>query len=155
MRNIIKIAVALLIMATAVPVMAQEWEKVDDTTYVRRFIHTDGVLTDYAEPVDMTALTMKINNDLRSASLCQFGCMGSGAVATAAALINASEHGGKSTTLTTATVIFGIASVGLGIASVCKLYRQRVYMAPDGVVIRITRTDKPKYNNKKRRGLFQ
>ena len=39
MRNIIKIAVAVLIMAAAVPMRAQEWTKVNDTTYIRQFIH--------------------------------------------------------------------------------------------------------------------
>ena len=84
MRNIIKIAVAVLIMAAAVPMRAQEWEKVNDTTYVRRFEQSTGTLTEYANPVDMAALTAKLNNDMRSAALCQAGAFGCGFAAVAA-----------------------------------------------------------------------
>lgn len=155
MRNIIKIAVAMLIMAAALPGMAQEWKKVNDTTYARSYTRSDGVVTDYATPVDVTAMTVKINNDLRSAALCQFGCMGAGAVSAAAALVNAYEHDGKSTSLTVGTIVFGVASIGLGVASIVKMNQKRVYLAPDGVVVRINRTDEPKYDIKKRRGLFR
>jgi hypothetical protein len=58
MKDFIKIAVAVLIMAAAVPMRAQEWTKVNDTTYIRQFVQTNGMLTEYAKPVDMAALTM-------------------------------------------------------------------------------------------------
>lgn len=151
MRNIIKIAVAVLIMAVAVPGRAQEWEKANDTTYVRRFEQSTGTLTEYANPVDMAALTVKLNNDLRGAALCQAGAIGCGFVAAAAGLGSAIAYNGKSTTLNTASVLFGLACLGLEIGAIDKMCQKRVYIAPDGVVIRLNRTEQPKFDNKKAR----
>lgn len=152
MKDFIKIAVAVLIMAAAVPMRAQEeWTKVNDTTYIRQFIHTNGVVTDFAEPVDMAALTVKINNDLRKVALCQTGCLVAGGISAVAALVNAYEHNGQNTGLKAATIIFGIAGVGLGVASIVFTYKNRLYVGPGGVVIRISRTEYPKYDNKKAR----
>ena len=151
MRNLIKIAVAVLIMAAAEPMMAQEWEKVNDTTYVRRFEQSTGTLTEYANPVDMAALTVKLNNDLRGAALCQAGSFGCGFVAAAAGLGSAIAYNGKSTTLNAAAVLFGLASLFFEIGAIDKMYQRRVYVAPDGVVIRFNRTEQPRYDNKKAR----
>lgn len=151
MKDFIKIAVALLIMAAAVPMRAQEWTKLNDTTYIRQFIHTNGVVTDFAEPVDMAALTVKINNDLRSAALCQTGCLVAGGISAVSALVNANKHNGKNKGLEAASIIFGLGSFGLGVASIVFTYKNRVYIAPDGVVIRISRTEQPKFDNKKAR----
>ena len=152
MKDFIKIAVAVLIMAAAVPMRAQEeWTKVNDTTYIRQFIHTNGILTDFAEPVDMAALTVKINNDLRKVALCQTGCLVAGGISAVAALVNGTEHNGNNTGLTAASIIFGIGSLGLGVASIVFTYKNRLYVGPDGVVIRISRTEYPKYDIKKAR----
>ena len=151
MRTIISIIAAVLIMAAAVPMRAQEWTKVNDTTYIRQFIHTDGVLTDFAEPVDMVALTAKINNDLRAASLCQAGCLASGGIATVASLVNVNKHLGKSKGLEAVSILFGIGGACLGVASIALLHQDKVFIGPDGVVIRITHTESPKYDNKRRR----
>lgn len=151
MKDFIKIAVAVLIMAAAVPMRAQEWTKVNDTTYIRQFIHTDGVLTDFAEPVDMVALTAKINNDLRAASLCQAGCFVSVGIATVATLVNLNKHNGKSKGLEATSILFGLGGVGLAVTSIALLHQDKVYIGPEGVVIRITHTDSPKYDNKKAR----
>ena len=149
MKDFIKIAVAVLIMAAAVPMRAQEFTKVNDTTYIRQFINTNGVVTDFAEPVDMQALTVKINNDLRSVALCQTGCLAAGGISAVAALVNFNKHNGKNKGLEAASIIFGIGSFGLGVASIVFTYKDRLYIAPDGVVIRISRTEQPKYDNKK------
>ena len=149
MRNIIKIAVALLIMAAAVSGRVQEWTKVNDTTYARFTVEKDGVTTEYAEPVDMTALTVKLNNDLRKVALCQTGCLVAGGISAAAALVNAYEFNGQKNGLTAASIIFGLGSFGLGVASIVFTYKNRLYIGPDGVVIRISRTEQPKYDNKK------
>lgn len=151
MRNIIKIAVAVLIMAAAVPMRAQEWEKLNDTTYVRRFEQSTGTLTEYANPVDLAALTIKINNDLRSAALCRAGAFGCGFAAIASGLGSAMAYNGKSTTLNAAAFLFGLACLGLEIGVIDKMYQSRVYIAPDGVAIRLNRTEQPKYDNKRRR----
>ena len=151
MRNLIKIAVAVLIMAAAVPMRAQEWEKANDTTYVRRFEQSTGTLTEYANPVDMAALTVKLNNDMRSASLCRAGAFGCGFAAIASGLGSAIAYNGNSTTLNTVAVIFGLACLGLEIGAIDKMCQKRVYVAPDGVVIRLNRTEQPRYDNKKAR----
>lgn len=151
MRNIITIAVAVLIMAAAMPMRAQEWTMVNDTTYARFTVGQFGVTTEYAEPVDMTALTVKINNDLRKVALCQTGCLVAGGISAAAALVNALEFSGNKNGLTAASIIFGVAGFGLGVASIVFTYKDRLYIAPDGVVIRISRTEQPKYDLKKLR----
>ena len=151
MKDFIKIAVAVLIMAAAVPMRAQEFTKVNDTTYIRQFIHTNGVVTDFAEPVDMQALTVKINNDLRSVALCQTGCLAAGGISAVAALVNVNKHNGKNKGLEAASIIFGIAGACLGVASIVFTYKDRLYIAPDGVVIRISRTEQPKFDNNKAR----
>ena len=153
MRNIVKIAVAVLIMAAAMPMRAQEWTKVNDTTYARFTVHKDGVMSEYAEPVDMTALTVKLNNDLRSASICRGTAVGCGFAATGAALWSAYKYDGKSKALNAMCVVFGIACLGLEIGSIDIMSQKRVYVATDGVVIRITRTERPA--PPKRRGLFE
>ena len=152
MKTFISIIAAMLIALAAVaPVRAQEFTKVNDTTYIRQFIHTNGVLTDFAEPVDMVALTVKINNDLRKVALCQTGCLVAGGISAVAALVNANKHYGKNKGLKAASIIFGIGSFGLGVASIVFTYKNRLYIGPDGVVIRISRTEHPKHDNKKAR----
>lgn len=153
MRNIITIAVAVLIMAAAVPMRAQEWTKVNDTTYARFTLEKYGVTTEYAEPVDMTALTVKLNNDLRSASICRGAAVGCGFAAAGAALWSAYKFGGQNKALNAMSVVFGLACLGLEIGSIGIMSQKQVYIAPDGVVIRLTRTERPK--PEKRRGLFQ
>lgn len=151
MRNLIKIAVAVLIMAAAVPMRAQEWEKANDTTYVRRFEQSTGTLTEYANPVDMAALTIKLNNDMRSAALYHAGSFGCGFAAVAAGIGSAIAYNGKSNMLNLAAVSFGLASLFFEIGAIDKMYQRRVYVAPDGVVIRFNRTEQPRYDNKKAR----
>ena len=144
MRNIIKIAVAVLIMAAAVPMRAQEWEKVNDTTYVRRTMSKIGVTSEYAEPVDAMALTMKINNDLRTVAACQGIAIGCGFAATAAAIVSARRYNGNNKALNVAAVALGLAGLGFEIGGIDLMSQKPVYIAPDGVVIRLTRTEQPK-----------
>ena len=154
MKKIITIVVAVLIMAAAVPMRAQEeWTKVNDTTYARFTVEKYGVTSEYAEPVDMTALTVKLNNDLRSASICRGAAVGCGFAAAGAALWSAKKFGGKNKALNAMSVVFSLSCLGLEIGSIGMMSQKRVYIAPDGVVIRITRTERPK--PEKRRGLFQ
>ena len=152
MKKIITIAVAVLIMAAAVPMRAQEWTKVNDTTYARFTVEKYGVTSEYAEPVDMTALTVKLNNDLRSASICRGAAVGCGFAAAGAALWSAKKFGGKNKALNAMSVVFSLSCLGLEIGSMTVMSQKRVYIAPDGVVIRITRTERPK---PEKCGLFQ
>lgn len=149
MRNIITIAVAVLIMAAAVPIRAQEWTKVNDTTYIRQFVQTNGMLTEYAKPVDAITLTMKINNDLRTVAACQGIAIGCGFAATAAAIVSVRRYNGNNKALNVAAVALGLAGLGFEIGGIDLMSQKPVYIAPDGVVIRLTRTEQPK--PKKRR----
>lgn len=141
---------AALLLAAVAPLRAQDFNRLNDTTWVRHFVHTNGVVTDYAYKLDQAALTAKLNNDLRSAALCQVGCLGTGALC----MLEVYRYGQKQTNARlAAAIVFGVASLGCGIASVCKLYQKRVYVSPEGVIIRIGHTDTPKYDNRKR-GIF-
>lgn len=146
MRIIISIIAAVLIMAAAVPMRAQEWVKLNDTTYVRHFMQTKGVVTEYANTLDMVAWNTKLNNDMRSAALCQAGAIGCGAASAAMgiAYIAKSNH---SKGLLVAGAAFLVASVVLKVASVVKLHQNKVYITPDGVAIRISRTERSYRNN--------
>lgn len=146
MKRMIIIAVAVLIMAAAVPMRAQEWTKVNDTTYVRHFMQTKGVVTEYAHTLDMVEWNTKLNNDMRSAALCRAGAIGccAASVAMGVAYIAKSNH---SKGLLVAGVAFLGASVCLDVASVVKLHQNKVYITPEGVAIRISRTERS-YRNK-------
>ena len=99
----------------------------------------------------MAALTVKLNNDLRSASICRGAAVGFGFAAAGAALLSATKSGGKNKALNAMSVVLGLASLGLEIGSIDKMCQKRVYVAPDGVVIRLNRTEQPRYDNKKAR----
>ena len=146
MRNIIKIADAVLIMAAAMPMRAQEWTKLNDTTYVRHFMQTKGVVTEYAHTLDMVTWNTKLNNDMRGAALCQAGAMGCGVAAGVTGLLSALGNN-RATGLTVTSLVFLAAGVGFGVASIVKLHQNKVYITPDGVAIRISRTERS-YQNK-------
>ena len=150
MRNIITIAVAVLIMAAAMPMRAQEWTKLNDTTYVRHFMQTKGVVTEYAHTLDMVAWNTKLNNDMRSAALCQAGAMGCGVAAGVTGLLSALGNN-RAPGLTVTSLVFLAAGVGFEVASVVKLHQDKVCITPDGVAIRISRTERS-YRNKPDKG---
>ena len=77
--------------------------------------------------------------------------IGSGTLAAIAALCNAEFHRNDDPMLTAATVILGIGSVATGIGSIVKLHQKKVYLSPDGVIIRIGKVENPAYNNRKKR----
>lgn len=141
---------AALLLAAVAPLWGQDFIRQNDTLWTRQFVHKDGVVTDYAYKLDQSALIAQLNNDMRSAALCQAGCVVTGAAATLEAILYAKNPSGFRKG---AAIVFGVASFGLGIASICKLYQKRVYVSPEGVIIRIGHTDKPKYDNRKR-GIF-
>lgn len=146
MRHIIKIAVAMFIMAAAVPGMAQDFQKLNDSTYVRYIQQTKSIWAEYATPIDMVAWNTKLNNDMRNAALCQAGAIGCGVAAGATGLLSALSKG-PSTGLAVASIVFCAAGLGLEIASIVCLHQNKVYITPDGVAIRISRTERS-YHNK-------
>ena len=119
---------AALLLAAVAPLLGQDFIRQNDTLWTRQFVHKDGVVTDYAYKVDQAALIAQLNNDIRSAALLQFGCMGTGALS----MLEVYRYGKKqSDACLAAAIVFGVASLGCGIASVCKLYQKRVYVSPE------------------------
>lgn len=143
MRNIITIAVAVLIMAAAVPMRAQDFNRLNDTTWVRHTLQKDGVITEYAYAVDQAAHMATLNNSMRNTANLLAGSIGSAALASAAAYINY-NNGNKNAFLKASTLVFGMASVAMSVVGIVELHQERVYLSPEGVVIRIGKIDKPK-----------
>ena len=144
------IIIAALLLAAIAPLRAQDFEKLNDSTWVRRYVYSYGTLSEYASPVDQSALLDKHNNDMRSAALLQAGSLTTGALASFVAYKNATRFGGDDFLNATA-IVLGVGSVAMGVASVFKLYQRKVYLTPEGVIVRINRVEQPKYNNKKHR----
>ena len=143
---------AALILAAIAPMDAQDFNKLNDTTWVRQFVYSDGVVTEYAYQVDQATHMAKLNNDMRTAALYQAGALGCGFACFGAAALNSIHYEGKSKFLNATTIVFGLAGLGFEIASIDKLCQKRVYMSPEGVVIRIGRVDKPQPHGQ--RGIF-
>lgn len=148
MKMIIKIAVAVLIMAAAMPMRAQEWTKLNDTTWVSYTLTKNGVITDYAYQVDQTKLIAELNNDMRRAALWQYASLGM----SVATMIEGFRYASEPTDgRLAATIILGCATTAFFITSWYQLHNKKVFVTPEGVIIKIGRTDKPKYDNKKAR----
>lgn len=150
MKDFIKIAVAVLILAAAVPMRAQEWQKVNDTTYMRQFTQVNGVLTEYAETLDMVKWNTKLNNDMRSAALFHAGAIGCGVASAAFGLVSLSGSGRRKGA-NIASLVLLAAGLGLEITGTVYLHQNRVYLTPEGVAIRISRTERS-YHNKPDKG---
>lgn len=139
--------IAALLLAAIAPLSAQEWHQVNDTTWRRDFVRSDGVITDYAYAVDPVSWATQINNDLHNAALLQYAMMGTAALAAIDMMLYAMR---PSSARLMAGIALGAASIGCYAASVAQLHQKRVYVSPEGVIIRIGRTERPKYDNKKK-----
>lgn len=141
MKDFIKIAVAVLIMAVAVPMRAQEWSKVNDTTWHfndKKWPTMETETTTYtAWSVEQLAAETARRN--RQAGFMLIGSMGCAAASGCAAVFG----NGNRTSLGFA-IAFGIASVGLQVASAAVLIGPRVKVTPEGVVVRLSRVEKPR-----------
>lgn len=140
MKNII--IIAALMIAAASPLRAQEWVRVNDSTWIRNR-STD---VDYAYKVDNQALLYKINNDLRAAALYQVGAWGTGV---ATAIMAGSYVQEPTNSRLVATIALGVVTFGLEVASVCHIYQRRVFLSPEGIAIRIGKTESTKKNRPK------
>ena len=147
MRNIIRIAVAVLIMAAAVPMRAQEpteWKRVNDSTWVRWGANSMGTYDETAYPVSTDIMVAEINNDLRKLSRIRAGMLGCGAVA-AFGGVWAFRNAGNNKSVVPPIIVTsaaGVAATVLGIVEIGVLDRSRVFISPEGVVIRIGETSK-------------
>lgn len=145
MKYIIKIAVALLIMAAAMPTMAQDYQKVNDSLYVLHDVawpSHDSVVR-YATPVDLTRVVVDNSQAIQTAGACYTAAAGltfvSGVLTYAA--INAKDN---SKPLLFGAVAAGATSFILITVGSINLIGNRVYLAPDGVVVKLTKTEKKK-----------
>lgn len=142
------IIIAAVMLAAIAPMRAQDFIRLNDTTWVRSFEQKGGTTTEYAYPVDLTRLTVENNNSMRSAGSCFLGGLCCVAISGGSGAIYA-VGGGKA--FLAGAIVFATASTVLDIVGCFKLKRSRVYITEEGVAIKIGKTDKPKYDNKKLR----
>lgn len=150
MRELVKIAVAVLIMAAVVPAKGQaptEWKRVNDSTWVRWGENAMGVYAETARQADIELMVADINNDLLKVSHIRCGVLGCGAVAALGSVwAVANQRAKKSTVIPTVIIsVSGVAATALGIAEISVLWRDRVYVSPEGVVIRIGESGKRRF----------
>lgn len=145
------IIITALLLAAIAPIKAQDWHRINDTTWVSYTNTTQGVITDYAYQVDQAMLIAKHNNNMRTFGLLQLGCMASEGIAFAATMYNMNKYGGNKDSLKGAAFVFGLAGLGMGIGSIGAIVQDKVYLTPEGIIVKIGRTEKPKYDNKKPR----
>ncbi len=148
MKKIIKIAVAVLIMAAAVPMRAQEWEKVNDTTWQRMWAAWPNSKPVLETGTAITAMELAIetNRRTRQAGFCMLGSMGCVAISGGIALLNHSRVGTGSKSVDGLAIGFGVAALGLEIAGAALLIGPRVSVTPEGVVVKIGRQRKARKN---------
>lgn len=154
MRNLIKISVAVLIMAAAVPMRAQrvtEWKPTNDTTYIRWVYGKDAVYFETGTPADLGSVVVGINNDLRKVSHLKAGKLACGAVAGIGGLWAAAnaKHGRKVTAPAVVMGAAGLTALILEVVETCTLNRSRLSLTPDGVVVRITGDSRREKKNHK------
>ena len=146
-----QLIIAALLLAAIAPMKAQDWNRLNDTTWVSYTLTKNGVITDYAYQVDQSQLLAIHNNTMRTFGFLELGCMASEGIAVLATLQNARKFNNQSKGLKAASIIFGLAGLGMGIAGVSIMVQDKVYLTPEGIIIKIGKTDSPKYDNKKQR----
>ena len=105
-----------------------------------------GLYEEVASPVDYNLIVADINNDLRRCAHLKAGALGCGAVSGLSAFwaLQRSKHGKP---IVLQEVICGLSAVGclvLEISEIVTLNRDKVYLTPEGVVVRITHSTKQK-----------
>ena len=135
--------IATIILASIASLRAQGWERINDTTWVRQYKTNKSVQLEYAYPIDANQIVVDNNNAMREAGACFLGSIG--CAAAAGTLVYVGEKA-RSTSVIVGAIALGAMSLGLEIGGMCKLLRNRVYLTPEGVVVKIGKKDKPKNN---------
>lgn len=130
--------IATIILASIAPLRAQEWERINDTTWTRQYKTNRGMQLEYAYPIDVNQIVVDNNNAMRGAGACFLGSIG--CAAAAGTLVYVGEES-RSTFIIGAAFALGAVSIGLEIGGMCKLMRNRVYLTPEGVVVKIGRKE--------------
>ena len=145
MKYIIKIAVALLIMAAAMPTMAQDYQKVNDSLYVLHDVawpSHDSVVR-YAVPVDMSRVVARNSQAINTAGWCMTAGAGC-ALASGMFVYRASKTKREPKPLWVGAAVMGTAAFVFETIGAINLIGERVYLAPDGMVVKLTKTEKKK-----------
>ena len=135
--------IATIVLVSIAPLRAQEWERINDTTWARQYKTNKGIQLEYAYPIDANQIVVDNNNAMREAGACFLGSIGC-AVA-AGTLVYVGEET-RSSSIILGAIALGAMSLGLEIGGMCKLLRNRVYLTPEGVIVKIGKKDKSKYN---------
>ena len=135
---------AALLLAAVAPLRAQEWKRVNDTTWTRFGENQMGVYTETATLCDISQLVAENNNRMRSAGLCFGGSMACGAIAGGILYLN-NRKGDAIPFFNVLGIGFGIGSLALSVKGCVELAAKRVYLTPEGVVVRITHSTKRKF----------
>lgn len=145
MRTIISIIAAMLIaLAEVAPVRAQEWQRVNDSTWQRMATSWPNSKPELETGTPITAMELAIetNRRNRQAGFCMLGSMGCVAISGGIALLNHSRVGAGSKSVDGLAIGFGVAALGLQVAGVVSLIGPRVSVTPEGVVVKIGRQRK-------------
>ena len=145
MRTIISIIAAMLIALAAVaPVRAQEWQRMNDSTWQRMWAAWPNSKPVLQTGTAITAMELAIetNRRNRQAGFCMLGSMGCVTIGSGIALLNHSGKSSGSKSLDGLAIGFGVAALGLQVAGVVSLIGPRVSVTPEGVVVKIGRQRK-------------
>lgn len=133
------IAAMLIALAAVAPVRAQEWQRVNDSTWQRMATSWPNSKPELETGTPITAMQLAIetNRRNRQAGFCMLGSMGCAAISCG---ILFSRTGSES--LNGVAIGFAVASLGLEIAGAALLIGPRVSVTPEGVVVKIGRQRK-------------
>lgn len=145
-----QIIIAALLMAAIAPIKAQDlsqWRKVNDTTWVRYGENSQGVYSEIGIPVNHAEQLMGINNDLNKYANLETGVLVCGAVAAGCGVwaTNRIQHNKSVLAPGVAIGVAGITALVLKVAGIKTLSRQNLYLTPDGVVIKIGKSNKKRF----------
>lgn len=145
MKTALRIIAAMLIALAAVaPVRAQEWERVNDSTWQRMATSWPNSKPELETGTPITAMQLAIetNRRNRQAGFCMLWSMGCVAISGGIALLNHSGKSAGSKAGDGLAIGFGVAALGLQVAGVVSLIGPRVSVTPEGVVVKIGRQRK-------------
>ena len=134
MKKLLLIAALLTLITSAnAQVKPATFQKLSDSIWmITEPTYGGELITREAVSIDHLQLTSEINNRIRTAGILgsvSFG-LGAGAFFCGAASI-------KGKNLQTASMLLGIGAVGLGFAATICLIGEKVYVTPEGVILKL------------------
>ena len=135
------IIIAALLLAVIAPMKGQELVKVNDTTWLTTYQTKDYTVNEYHYPVDINKIVADNNNAIDAAGRCFIGGMVCTEISGGFGLMY--MRSGANFLLGT-TLAFGAAATALNIVGCCKMIRGKVTLTPDGIIVKIGKTEKQK-----------